>query len=94
MKHYIIVKFNDDCDKEKLYGPIKELFNKSLEIEGVNGLDVYTSCIDLPNRYDLMIKMDLSLEALREFDSSEIHKKWKEEFGSYIESKTIFDCEE
>lgn len=94
MKHYIIVKFNEDCDKESLYNPIKELFTNSLTIEGISGLNVYTSCIDRQNRYDLMIKMDLSMEALNIFDNSEIHKKWKEEFGEYIESKTIFDCEE
>ena len=94
MKHYIIVKFKDDYDKEKLYISIKELFNKAIEIEGVKGLDVYTSCIDLPNRYDLMIKMDLSKEALKVFDNSEIHKRWKEEYGTYIANKTIFDCEE
>jgi len=40
-----------------------------------------------------MIKMDLSKNALKEFDNSEIHKEWKEKFGKYITSKTIFDCE-
>ena len=40
-----------------------------------------------------MINMDLSLSALTEFDNSDIHKKWKEEFGKYIISKTIFDCD-
>lgn len=49
--------------------------------------------MDLPNRYDLMIKMDLSKNALREFDDGEIHKEWKEKFRKYITSKTIFDCE-
>ena len=41
-----------------------------------------------------MIKMDLSKEALKVFDNSEIHKRWKEEYGTYIANKTIFDCEE
>ena len=40
-----------------------------------------------------MIKMDLSRAALEEFDNGEIHKEWKDKFGEYIISKTIFDCE-
>lgn len=93
MKHYIIVKFNENVDKEKLINPIKELFQKAMDIKGVEKIYIYESNMDLPNRYDLMIKMNLSQTALKEFDSSEIHKKWKEEFGKNIMSKAIFDCE-
>ena len=93
MKHYIIVKFNENVEKEKLINPIKELFQKAMYIKEVMKVDIYESNMDLPNRYDLMIKMDLSKNALEEFDNGEIHKEWKEEFGKYIMNKTIFDCE-
>lgn len=93
MKHYIIVKFNEKTEKEKIINPIRELFQKAIEIKDVEKVDIYESNMDLPNRYDLMIKMDLSKNALKEFDNSEIHEKWKEKFGKYIMSKTIFDCE-
>ena len=93
MKHYIIVKFNENAEKEKLINPINELFQKALNIKEIVKVDIYESNIDLPNRYDLMIKMDLSKTALEEFDNGEIHKEWKESFGKYIMSKTIFDCE-
>ena len=93
MKHYIIVKFNENAQKEKLINPIKELFQNATNIKGVEKIDIYESNMDLPNRYDLMIKMDLSKAALEEFDNGEIHKEWKEQFGKYIMSKTIFDCE-
>ncbi len=93
MKHYIIVKFNENVDKEKLINPIKELFQKAMNINEIVKVDIYESNMDLPNRYDLMIKMDLSKVALNEFDNSEIHKEWKEKFGKYIMNKTIFDCE-
>ena len=93
MKHYIIVKFNENVEKEKLRNPINELFQKALNIKEIVKVDIYESNMDLPNRYDLMIKMDLSKTALEEFDNGEIHKKWKEQFGKYIMVKTIFDCE-
>ena len=93
MKHYIIVKFNEIAEKEKLINPIKELFQKAMSIKDIVKVDIYESNMDLPNRYDLMIKMDLSKDALEEFDNGEIHKEWKERFGGYIASKTIFDCE-
>lgn len=60
MKHYIIVKFNENVEKEKLINPIKELFQKAMYIKEVMNVDIYESNMDLPNRYDLMIKMDLS----------------------------------
>lgn len=93
MKHYIIVKFNEKTEKEKIINPIRELFQKSIKIKEVEKVEIYESNTDLPNRYDLMIKMDLSKNALKEFDNGEIHKEWKEKFGKYIMSKTIFDCE-
>lgn len=93
MKHYIIVKFEKKINVKEVLNSIKELFEKALDISGVEKLEIYTSNVDLPNRYDLMIKMTLSPSALTEFDNSEIHKKWKEEFGEHIINKTIFDCE-
>ena len=62
-------------------------------IKEVEKIDIYESNMDLPNRYDLMIRMVLSKNALNEFDNGEIHKEWKEKFGKYIMNKTIFDCE-
>ena len=56
MKHYIIVKFNENVEKEKLINPIKELFQKAMYIKEVMKVDIYESNMDLPNRYDLMIK--------------------------------------
>lgn len=93
MKHYIIVKFKEGIKKENIIEPIKKLFNNALEINQINKIDFYISNSKLLNRYDVMIKMDLSLLALNEFDNSEIHKRWKDEFGKYIINKTIFDCD-
>ena len=93
MNHYIIVKFNDSIEKESIINSIKELFQKAIAIKEVEKIDIYQSNMDLPNRYDLMIKMVLTKNALNEFDNGEIHKEWKERFGKYIMNKTIFDCE-
>ena len=93
MQHYIIVKFNEGIDYTKFVEDIKKLFNKALDLDGVMDIEVFTSCIDLPNRYDLMIKMFLVDDGLSNFDNSPIHKEWKDKYGSMISSKTIFDCE-
>ena len=93
MRHYIIVKFEESINIDNIIEPIKELFNQALKIEGVKSIEVKVKNIDLPNRHDLMIEMNLTKEALNIFDNSEIHKKWKEEYGKYIVNKTIFDCE-
>lgn len=93
MKHYIIVKFNSDYDYKKEIENIKELFDEALKIEGVNKIDIYKSNSDRTNRHDIMIKMELTEQALTDFDNSWIHKKWKEDYGKFIETKTIFDCD-
>ena len=93
MQHYIIVKFNENIEKEEIINPIKELFKRTNKIKEIKKLEIFESNMNLPNRYDLMIKMELSQKALNEFDNSDIHKEWKEKFGKYIMSKTIFDCD-
>lgn len=94
MKHYIIVKFKDIINAKKEVGAIEKLFHTALNIQGIDDIKIYNSNIDLPNRYDLMIKMTLTKSALIEFDHSEIHQQWKSEYGQLIENKAIFDCDE
>lgn len=93
MNHYIIVKFLEDYDYISKIEKIKELFNESLALAGVEKIEIFKSNSKLTNRYDLMIKMCLTTEGLKVFDNSWIHAKWKEEYGKYIQSKTIFDCD-
>ena len=93
MKHYIIVKFKDKNDTERLLPGIKELFDAALDIPGVNSYALYRSNSTQDNRYSIMIEMDLSAEGLNNFDASLIHEKWKEIYGDRIESKAIFDCD-
>ena len=93
MQHYIIVKFNENIEKEEIINHIKELFKRTNQIKEIKKLEIFESNMNLPNRYDLMIKMELTPKALNEFDNSYIHKEWKEKFGKYIMSKTIFDCD-
>ena len=93
MKHYIIVKFKNDYNYIKELNTINDLFEEALEIDGVNRVEMFKSNSDLSNRYDLMIRMELTSEGLINFDNSIIHSKWKNEYGKYIENKTIFDCD-
>lgn len=93
MKHYIIVKFNKDYDYISELDNIKSLFNESLKIHDVKKVNIYVSNSKLSNRQDLMIEMELTQQALIDFDNSWIHKKWKDDYAKYIETKTIFDCD-
>ena len=96
VKHYIIIKYKETvtkADKERLLGEIKKLFEQTLQISGVNGVNVYPCCIDRENRYDVMIEMDMEKEALSAYDESKWHKLWKQNYAEYLEKKTIFDHE-
>ena len=94
MKHYIIVKFKNGTDVKALYEPVKKIFDETLKIPGIHGVDVRTSCSDRDNRYDLMIVMDMEPEALPAYDVCEPHLRWKEQYGPLMEKKALFDCED
>ena len=72
MKHYIIVKFKDREDTEKLLPEIKALFQKALDLKGVESVLIHKSNSNRENRYSIMIEMSLSQEGLEAFDASEI----------------------
>ena len=93
MRHFIIVKLKDSKEKESLAGPVKALFEQTLEIEGIHQVKLHLSCSERPNRYDIMIEIIMEPEALAAYDISEPHRRWKQEYGSHIEAKAIFGCE-
>ena len=62
MKHHIIVKFTEGTDVQALLQPVREIFDECLKIPGIHGVELKTSCIDRPNRYDLMIAIDMDKE--------------------------------
>ena len=93
MQHHIIVKFAEGTDIAALLEPIRALFAQTLSIPGVHGVELLPSCSDRPNRYDLMIRMQMDPEALPLYDVCEPHLRWKSEYGSLIAKKAIFDCE-
>ena len=93
MKHHIIVKFMEGTDTAALLEPVRAIFARTLEIPGVHGLELKPNCVDRPNRYDLMIVLDMDREALPAYDASEPHRQWKEQYGPITAKKAIFDCE-
>ena len=94
MLHHIIVKFNNTVeDKHLVISKASELFERLRSLDGINDVNLYPNCIDRDNRYDLMIVIDMDKKALETYDSCEVHKTWKADFGKYILSKAIFDRE-
>ena len=95
MKHFILAKFKPGvADKAALLAPIRSLFSAASDIPGVRGAEVYPCCVDRPNRYDVMIVLDMDPEALPAYDASEPHHRWKEQYGPITAKKAIFDCED
>ena len=93
MKHHIIVKFTEGTDVDALLKPVQAIFDRTLEIPGVHGVRLLRNCVDRPNRYDLMIVLDMDPEALPAYDASEPHHRWKAEYSPITAKKAIFDCE-
>lgn len=96
MKHHILVKFKPGItaeDKKVMLPEIRALFEGTLAIPGVGSVDLYPNCIDRENRYDLMIVIGMTREALPVYDDSEPHRQWKSRYGGMIDKKAIFDCE-
>ena len=69
------------------------MYTAADDIPGVHSVTVHPCCIDRPNRYNLMIVLDMDREALPNWDASDIHHRWKDEYGGLLEQKAIFDYE-
>lgn len=96
MQHHVIVKYNDSVkDKNALSQEIANLF-KGMEgtVPGVHKVSPHTNCIDMSNRYDLMIIVDMEKNALEAYSNSPIHDTWINNYPHYLESKVIMDYED
>lgn len=96
MYHCILAKYNAEISKkqkENLLPEIRELFAGLTGIEGIESVEVFPNVIDRANRYDVLIRIRMTPEALPVYDDSEIHKTWKRDYGKYLEKKAIFDYE-
>ena len=94
MKHHIIVKFVDSvADRQALFGEIAAHFAPAADIEGIHGVTICPSVTDLPNRYDLMIILDMEKSALPVWAECAVHTEWKRKYSPVIGQKAIFDCD-
>ena len=91
MKHHIIIKFNKDVDKERIIDEIKKYFDNTYKVEGIKKVEVFTSSVRLRNRFDMMIKITISKDNLKDFENSDFYLGFKDKYSKYISKKTIFD---
>jgi len=95
MKHCILVKWNSlVINKEEILIKVKAVFDKLNGFDGVKNVSYFQNIIDRPNRYDLMICIEMDKSFLEIYDSSQPHLEWKQNFGKFVENKAIFDYEE
>lgn len=93
MKHCILAKFRG-ADWPAYLPEIREIFSAAGDIPGVRGAQIYPRCVDRENRYHVLIVLDMDPEALNAYDSSPMHRRWKDRFGPLLEKKAIFDFDE
>ena len=94
MLHHILVKWKErPADPASMYSDIEKLFQETLVIPGVHSVELFPNVVDRPNRYDLLIRLDMDPDALPAYDSCEPHHRWKDSYGHLIEKKAIFDCD-
>ena len=86
MRHHILVKWKEGC-KPGLE-PIRELFQETLAIPGVESVELHPNVVDRPNRYDLLILLCMEKGALEtmacerepmhsSIGSRRVSKKWR-----------------
>lgn len=94
MLHHILVKWTDEVsDKAALAAEVERLFQGVLTVNGVCGVTVHPNVINRPNRYDLLIRIDMDENALPAYDDCPTHHRWKDEYGHLVAKKAIFDCD-
>ena len=94
MLHHILVKWTDEVtDKPALAAEVEALFQGVLSVDGVHDVSVPPNVINRPNRYDLLIRIDMDEAALPAYDECETHHRWKDHYGHLVAKKAIFDCD-
>ena len=96
MKHCIIAKYTPQAYERRaeLLPRIREIFAVAGEIPGVRGAEVYPNCVARENRYDVMIVLEMDRDALPLYDDSEMHHRWKDEFGGLLEKRPYLTMSE
>lgn len=97
MKHCILVKFKPEISdeaKRAMVPEVEALFRRTLSIPGIRAFRLLPNCVARDNRADWMLQLEMDAEALPLYDACEAHKAWKVQYGSMLESKTIFDYED
>ena len=66
MKHCILAKYTVDAysRRAELLPRVREIFSAAADIPGVTGAEVFPNCVDRPNRYDVLIVLEMALDAL------------------------------
>lgn len=94
MRHCLILKFDpSQGDKRIIIDEIREFFATAQKPEVVTKVEIFESCVDRVNRFDLMVVVEMDKADLPVWDNSDFHVQWKERFGKFIYFKTIFDYE-
>ena len=96
MKHLILAKFKPEITAEQkaaMLPDIRRIFEETLSVDGITGVQVFTNCIDRSNRYDLLIEISMDRSALEAYDVCAPHREWKTRYGDLLEKKAIFDHE-
>ncbi|MCI2047331.1 MAG: Dabb family protein [Faecalibacterium sp.] len=95
MRHCILVKFNEAVtDKTALCAEIERFWAKSTaEMAEVESVVCRRNVVARPNRYDLLIRLEIAPEKLAAYDASAQHAAWKAQYGKLLAQKAIFDYE-
>ena len=93
LKEVVLDTGRESEASREMLADIREIFDRTKQIEGVHTVNIYENVTPRPNRHDLMIEMEMAQEALPVYDDSAAHQEWKAKYGEYIQTKTIFDYE-
>ena len=95
MQHCILVKWTEDAgDRNALAKDAEAIFAEAVRDGFATALKIRRNVVERPNRYDLLIELEMAKEMLPMYDASEAHRRWKESFGPKIQQKAIFDFED
>lgn len=95
MQHCILVKWTAEAgDRDALAKEAEAIFAEAVRDGFATALKIRRNVVDRPNRYDLLLELEMTKEMLPAYDASEAHRRWKELFGPKIQQKAIFDFED
>ena len=94
MTHFLLLKFEDGFFSDEIFRLAQAIFSQlSKEVPAVGETAVLRNCIVREENADLLVRMELSRDGMKEYLEHPLHRRFVDTVDSHVVRRMSFDCE-